>query len=78
MTTVDLKNRLIHTIEGLNDKSLLTAIEEFIETKSESIIYKTTQEQRKRIKEGRSQIEKGEGFTNEQVEMEIDKWLNEK
>jgi predicted transcriptional regulator len=78
MTTVDLKNRLIHTIAGLNDKSLLTAIEKFIETKSESMIYKTSQEQRRRIAEGRSQIEKGETFTNEQVELEMDKWLYEK
>jgi predicted transcriptional regulator len=78
MTTVDLKNRLIHTIAGLNDKSLLTAIEKFIETKSESMIYKTSQEQRRRIVEGRSQIEKGETFTNEQVELEMDKWLYEK
>ena len=54
---------------------MLNAIRTLIEKKSESKIYKTIPEQRKRIKEGRAQIAKGEFFSNEQVEMEIDKWL---
>jgi predicted transcriptional regulator len=78
MTTVELKNILMHRIAGINDKSFLTAIKTIIETKSKSTVYKTTPEQRKRIKEGRAQIAKGESFTNEQVEMEIDQWLSEK
>lgn len=78
MTTVELKNILIHRIAGINDKSFLTAIRTIIETKSKSTIYKTTPEQRKSIEEGRAQIARGEYFTSEQVEMEIDKWLSEK
>ena len=78
MTTVELKNILMHRIAGINDKSFLAAIKTIIETKSKTTIYKTTPEQRRRIKEGRAQIAKGECFTNEQVEMEIDKWLSEK
>ena len=68
----------MHRIAGIKAKSLLTAIKTIIETKSKSFIYKTTPEQRKRISEGRIQIEKGGYFTNEQVEMEIDKWHSEK
>ena len=78
MNTVDLKNILIHRIAGINDKSFLTAINTIIEKKSESIIYKTTSEQRKSIEKGKEQIANGEYFTNEQVELEIDKWLKEK
>lgn len=78
MTTIELKNILIHRIAGINDKSFLTAINTIIETKSESTIFKTTPEQRKHIQEGKDQIAKGECFTNDQVEMEIDKWLKEK
>ena len=78
MTTVDLKNILIHRIAGINDKSFLTAINTLVETKSESMIYKTTSEQQKRIEEAIVQISRGESFTNEQVENEIDKWLKEK
>lgn len=78
MTTVELKNILMHKIAGISDKSFLAAIKTIIEAKYNTTIYKTTPEQRKRIKEGRSQIAKGECFTNEQVEIEIDKWLSEK
>lgn len=78
MTTVELKNILIHRIAGINDKSFLTAINTIIETKTDSTIYKTTSEQRKRISEGREQLAKGECFSNEQVEEEIDQWLKEK
>lgn len=78
MTTVELENILINQIAGINDKSFLLAIKTLIEAKSESMIYKTTSKQQKRIKEGREQIANGEFFTNEQVEKEIDRWLNEK
>jgi predicted transcriptional regulator len=78
MSTIELKNILIHRIAGINDKSFLTAIKTIIETKAESINYKTTPEQRLRIKEGREQIARGEYYTNEQVELEIDEWLKEK
>jgi predicted transcriptional regulator len=78
MTTVELKKFLMHRIAEINDKSFLTAIKTIIETKSGSTIYKTTAEQRKRIKEGKEQIARGESFTNEQVEEEIGKWLKEK
>lgn len=68
----------MHRIAEINDKSFLSAINTIIETKSNSTIYKTTPEQRKRIMEGKAQIVNGEFFTDEQVEKEIDQWLNEK
>jgi hypothetical protein len=77
MTTVDLKNILIHKIAGINDKSFLNAIKTIIEAKEESTIYKTSLEQRKKIKEGTEQIAKGEYFSNQQVENNINKWLAE-
>jgi predicted transcriptional regulator len=78
MTTIELKNILIHRIAGINDKSFLNAIKIIVDTKTESVNYKTTPEQQVRIKEGREQIARGEYFTNEQVEMEIDEWLSHK
>ena len=78
MTTIDLKKDLIHRIAAINDKSVLDAIKTIIDTKSKSTIYETTAEQRNSIQEGQDQIAKGETFTNEQVEQEIDKWLQEK
>jgi hypothetical protein len=65
MTTVDLKNILIHRIAGINDRSFLTAISTLVGTNSESIIYKTTPEQQKRTGKAIVQISRGESFTNE-------------
>ena len=78
MTTLELKKDLLHTIAEINDESVLSAIKTFIETTSESKIYKLTPEQRNEIQEGREQIARGEYFTSEQVESEVDKWLKEK
>ncbi len=78
MKTLELKNILIQRIAGINDKSFLSAINTIIEAKSDSTIYKTNPEQQQKIKEGREQIAKGDFFTNDEVKMEIDKWLKEK
>ena len=78
MTTIELKVILVHKIAAINDKSFLAAMNTIIDTKSEKLIYKTTPEQRQAIKEGQDQIARGESFTNDQVEAEIDKWLREK
>ena len=78
MTTTELKDILIHKIAAINDKSFLAAVNTIIDNKSEKLIYKTTPEQRERIKKGQEQFLRGETISNEQVEAEIDKWLNEK
>jgi len=43
---------------------------------SNSTIYYTSADQKAKIKEGQEQIAKGNYDTNEQVEKEIDEWLN--
>ena len=78
MTTIELKNILIHKIAAINDESFLNAIKTIVDNKSEATIYKTTEEQKAQIQEGIYQIENGDFFTNEQVESEIDQWLKEK
>jgi len=78
MTTIELKDILVHKIAAINDKSFLAAMNTIIDTKSKKLIYKTTPEQRQAIKEGQDQLARGESFTNDQVEAEIDKWLSEK
>jgi hypothetical protein len=78
MTTIELKDILIHKIAAINDKSFLAAMNTIIDTKSEKLIYRTTPEQRQRIKEGQEQLARKESLSNDQVEAEIDKWLSEK
>ena len=78
MTTIELKDILIHKIAAINDKSFLAAMNTIIDTKSEKLIYRTTPEQKQRIKEAQEQLARGEAISNDQVEADIDKWLSEK
>lgn len=78
MTTIELKDILIQKIIAINDKSFLSAIKTIIDAKSETVIYRTTPDQRQNIAEGVEQIARGEFVTNGQVETEIAKWLKEK
>ena len=78
MTTIELKDILIHKIAAINDKSFLAAMNTIIDTKSKKLGYKTTPEQKQRIKEGQDQLARGESLSNDQVESELDKWLSEK
>ena len=61
-----------------NDKSFLAAMNTIIDTKSEKLIFKTTPEQKQRIKAAQEQIARGEGISNDQVVADIDKWLSER
>lgn len=78
MTTIELKNILIHKISGIDDLTFLTAINNIIEAKSQSIIYMTSPEQKQNIAEGLEQFSNGEFITNGQVESDVDKWFEEK
>jgi len=78
MTTIELKEILHHKIAAINDKSFLSAMNTIIDTKSEKLIFRTTPEQKQRIKEAQEQIARGEGISNDQVVADIDKWLSER
>jgi hypothetical protein len=78
MTTIELKHILFHKIAAIDDKSFLEAIKTIIDTKSDTIIYKLTPEQKKSIKSSQDQIARGEFLTQEQVEKQISRWLKEK
>ena len=77
MKTAELKNILIQRIAGINDKSFLSAINTIVEAKSNSAVYITSPEQKRMIMESKAQFARGEYFTNEEVEKEIDQWLKE-
>lgn len=78
MTTLELKNILIHRIAEINDVSFLQAIKTILDSKSESIVMKLTEEQKSEITESKKEIKKGHFIENDILEKEIDLWLNEK
>ena len=79
MRTIEIRQRLIEEINSSNDKNLLEEMYNFFskDNTTESV-YKLSKVQKLAIEKGREQIMNGQSFTNDEVNSEIDKWLNEK
>jgi len=77
MTTNQLKKLLISKIDDTEDEELLKAVYKILDFNATSgSEYKTSAEQRKEIDIGLEQIAKGEIISNEDLDKEIDLWLN--
>lgn len=66
-----LYSKILSVTDEHQLSDLIVAIDQ-----SDSTIYYTSDVQKAKIKEGQDQIAKGNYFTNEQVEKEIDEWLS--
>ena len=78
MSTNEIKGILHESIENIDDNEFLLTIKELIEHKYQPTDFpKLAEWQLKRIEESEKQIEKGEYYTDEQVNKSIDKWLEE-
>lgn len=79
MRTIEIRQRLIEEINSSNNKSLLEEMYNFFskDNATESV-YQLSKVQKLAIEKGREQIKNGQSFSNEEVNSEIDKWLNEK
>ena len=78
MTTAQLKQKLISKIDNIADNNLLEDIYRILEAEeSETEILILNDEQKKAIKEAKSQIKDGKFFTDEEAEKDIGEWLKE-
>jgi hypothetical protein len=76
MTTIALRKYLISKINLLEDDLILEKIKKIIEKKEK--VYELSQEQLKKLAQSREQFANGEFYTQEQVDLKIEEWLNEK
>lgn len=78
MNTILLREQVIDKIYGINDVGFLQAIKKILESATSSDkIYYLNDEQRSAINISRRQIADGDYVTNEELEAEEAKWLNE-
>ncbi|MCX6578900.1 MAG: hypothetical protein NT166_01795 [Candidatus Aminicenantes bacterium] len=78
MNTAQLKDRVVDKIYGINDEDYLNAITKILDTSYPARqIYHLNGKQKLRIELGRRQISEGDHISNEELEKEEDKWLNE-
>lgn len=74
MTTIALRKYLVSKINLLEDDLILEKIKKIIEEK----VYELSEEQLKKLAQSREQFANGEFYTQEEVDLKIEEWLNEK
>ena len=74
MTTIALRKYLVSKINLLEDDLILEKIKKIIEEK----VYELSEEQLKKLAQSREQFANGELYTQEEVDLKIEEWLNEK
>lgn len=78
MSTIELRQVISEYLIHIDDASFLNAIKTIIESKISEGTYKLSDFQKKRIEDGREQINKGQTISNESLKQEIDQWLSTK
>ena len=76
-TTAQIKKNLILRIKDSKDLNFLNALQTIFDS-SEQALYPLSSEQQTAIDTGRSEIENGDFFKNEEVISEMKQWLKKK
>jgi hypothetical protein len=76
MTVAALQKRVKKNISWVEDKLVLEKINQLIDETSK--VYVLSDYQVKRVEESRKQIERGEFYTQEEMDIKVEEWLKEK
>ncbi len=76
MSGIELKEKLINSINKTDNEELLHEVYRLLEIENDDIeIYKLSDEQRAAIALAQQQIKNGEFVTNQKADNEIEEWL---
>ena len=75
MSTLELRQVITEYLAHIEDASFLNAIKTMIESRVSDGTYTLSEDQIKRVEEGREQLRQGTTISNESLKLEIDQWL---
>ena len=78
MTMMELKSILVHRISEINDIRFLEAIKTILDEKAEDSTLELTDNQKKEIAESKKEILQGFFIDENDLDRDIQGWLNEK
>jgi hypothetical protein len=78
MSTIELKHFITEQLSHIDDVSFLNALKTIIEKKVSQGIYKLSDYQKQRIDSARQQLNNKQTLSHEELQKEIDQWLNSK
>ena len=78
MSTLELRHIISEHLSHIDDESFLIALKTITEGKISCSTYKLSDFQKNRIDLARQELRDGETIAHDDLQKEIDKWLNEK
>jgi len=78
MSTAELKIDLIKRISELSNVSVIEQVKRLLDFELSDEVYKLSSEQKERIALAQQEIAEGKLKSDEEVEEEIERWLNER
>ena len=78
MSTLELRNDIYKQISLIDDESFLTALKTIIDLQVSSGTYKLSDIQMQRIASGREQLKNGSVLDDDEVQRNVEAWLNTK
>ncbi|NVO18672.1 MAG: hypothetical protein HXX13_03180 [Bacteroidetes bacterium] len=78
MSTVELREKIIHQLANINDAAFLQAIKTLVDSIAEKEVYKLSDYQKERVQLGRKQLINGQTFSHDDLQKEINLWLGSK
>jgi hypothetical protein len=78
MSTVELKQIITDHLTHIDDKQFLNALKTILESKISDNIYYLSDFQKKRIEQSRKEFREGKTISDNDLQKEIDQWLDSK
>jgi hypothetical protein len=76
MSTLQLRHAIAEYLSQIDDVSFLKAIKIIIEEKANTKIYNLSEDQKLRVEQSREQYKKGQTVSHEELNKDVDQWLN--
>ncbi|MCF8338474.1 MAG: hypothetical protein K9I74_10890 [Bacteroidales bacterium] len=76
MSNTELRNIIINHLSQIEDQSFLNALKTIIESKVHEDIYELNDQQKSRLEKARKNIKDGNTISHDDLQKEIDQWLN--
>jgi hypothetical protein len=78
MSTLQLRHVINEYLSQIEDVSFLKAIKTIIEAKATNNLYNLSDDQKLRVEQSREQYKKGQTISQEELNKDVDQWLNAK
>lgn len=74
---MNAKQQILCRIRDIEAKNIIDEINRLLDINFDDIVCQLSEDQQREIEQAREEIQRGEGISSEQIDKEIDEWLND-